>query len=108
MRSDMAKILVDWRRPPSRIPRGRDGRRFRDSSDAPFLPMTGGYRKLKILNENQRPLARYLEAQVNRPWNWVYRQICAVIDRRWPSRRGAGRGRVCQRDHPRRWPVTPQ
>ena len=82
MRSDMAKILVDWRRPPSRIPRGRDGRRFRDSSDAPFLPMKAGYRNLKSLNENMRPLARYLKAQVNRPWNSVYREICAVIDGR--------------------------
>lgn len=82
MHSELAKILLDWRRSPSRIPRGRDGRRFRDSSDAPFLPMKAGYRNLKSLNENLRPLARYLEAQVNRPWNSVYREICAVIDGR--------------------------
>jgi hypothetical protein len=82
MRPDMPKILVERPRPPSRVPRGRDGRRFRDASDAAFLPMKAGYRDLKSLNENLQPLARYLARQVNRPWNAVYREICAVIDAR--------------------------
>ena len=82
MRPDMPKILVERPRPPSRVPRGRDGRRFRDASDAAFLPMKAGYRDLKPLNENLQPLARYLARQVNRPWSAVYREICAVIDAR--------------------------
>jgi hypothetical protein len=82
MRPDMAKVLVERPRPASRVPRGRDGRRFRDASDAAFLPMKAGYRDLKSLNENLQPLARYLARQVNRPWNAVYREICAVIDAR--------------------------
>jgi hypothetical protein len=82
MRPDMAKVLVERPRPPSRVPRGGDGRRFRDTSDAPFLPMKAGYRDLKCLNENLRPLARYLARQVNRPWDAVYREICAMIDGR--------------------------
>ncbi|MGA3158169.1 MAG: hypothetical protein ABSE43_11410 [Steroidobacteraceae bacterium] len=78
----MPKILVERPRPPSRVPRGHDGRRFRDRSDAAFLPMKAGYRDPKSLNENLRPLARYLDRQVGRPWNHVYRDICAVIDGR--------------------------
>jgi hypothetical protein len=67
MRPDMPKILVERPRPPSRVPCGRDGRKFRDQSDAPFLPMKAGYRDLKSLNENLRPLARYVARQVGRP-----------------------------------------
>ena len=50
MRPDMSKILVERPRPPSRVPRGHDGRKFRDQSDAAFLPMKAGYRDLKSLN----------------------------------------------------------
>ena len=82
MRPDMAKIIVERPRPSRRDPRGRDGRRFRDSSDAQFLPMKAGYRELKSLNENLRPLARYLAQQTGRPWDAVYRDVRAVIDGR--------------------------
>jgi hypothetical protein len=82
MRPDMPKILVERPRPPSRVPRGRDGRKFRDQSDAPFLPMKAGYRDPKSLNENLRPLARYLKRQIGRPWDKVYSEVCAVIDGR--------------------------
>jgi hypothetical protein len=82
MRPDMSKILVERPRPPSRVPRGRDGRKFRDQSDAAFLPMKAGYRDPKSLNENLRPLARYLQRQVGRPWDKVYSEMRAVIDGR--------------------------
>jgi hypothetical protein len=82
MRVDMPKILVERPRPPSRVPRGRDGRKFRDGSDAAFLPMKAGYRDRKSLNENLRPLARYLARQVGRPWDKVYSEMRAVIDGR--------------------------
>jgi hypothetical protein len=82
MRPDMSKILVERPRPPSRVPRGRDGRKFRDQSDAAFLPMKAGYRDLKSLNENLRPLARYLQRHVGRPWDKVYSEMRAVIDSR--------------------------
>ncbi len=36
----------------------------------------------KWLNENLRPLERYLAANVGRPWDKVYAEICAGIDRR--------------------------
>lgn len=82
MRPDMAKIIVERPRPLSRTLHGRDGCRFRDASDAPFLPMKAGYRDLKEFNENLRPLARYLARQVGRPWDAVYRDVRAVIDGR--------------------------
>jgi len=82
MRPDMFKILVERPRPPSRVPRGRDGRKFRNRSDAAFLPMKAGYCDPKSLNENLRPLARYLERQVGRPWNKVYGEMRAVMDGR--------------------------
>jgi hypothetical protein len=82
MRPDMFKVLVERPRVRSRDARGRDGRKFRDQSDAAFLPMKAGYRDLKSLNENLRPLARYLERQVGRPWNTVYSEMRAVIDGR--------------------------
>ncbi|HXR89832.1 MAG TPA: hypothetical protein VN750_06060, partial [Steroidobacteraceae bacterium] len=34
------------------------------------------------LNENLQPLRRYLQAQIGRPWDKVYSEICARIDRR--------------------------
>jgi hypothetical protein len=34
------------------------------------------------LNENLQPLRRYLRAQTGRPWDKVYSEICAGIDRR--------------------------
>jgi hypothetical protein len=44
--------------------------------------MKAGYRDPKSFNENLRPLARYLERQVGRPWDKVYSDVCAVIDGR--------------------------
>ncbi len=82
MRPDMAKIIVERPRPPVWEPHGRDGRRFRNSSDAAFLPMKAGYRDRKSLNENLQPLARYLMRQAGRPWDAVYRDVRAVIDGR--------------------------
>ena len=82
MRPDMPKILVERPRPPSRVPRGRGGRKFRNRSDAAFLPTKAGYRDPKSLNENLRPLARYLERQIGRPWDKVYSEVRAVIDSR--------------------------
>lgn len=82
MRPDMPKILVERPRLRSRIACGRDGRKFRNRSDAAFLPTKAGYRNPKELNENLRPLARYLERQISRPWDKVYSEVRAVIDSR--------------------------
>jgi hypothetical protein len=45
------------------------------------LGMRAGYGR-PMLNENLAPLRRYLQAQIGRPWNTVFSEICARIDRR--------------------------
>ncbi len=44
--------------------------------------MRRGYRDQKSLNENLAPLRRFLGSQVGRPWNKVYADLSAGIDRR--------------------------
>ena len=80
MRQDMYKIIVE--RP--RKHKGNDARaaRRRDDFDGPTrLGIRAGY-GYRALNENLAPLRRYLQAQVGRPWNKVFSEICAGIDRR--------------------------
>jgi hypothetical protein len=80
MRTDMFKVLVER-------PRGYKGtdaranRRRDDFEGPPFLGMRAGY-GYRALNENLRPLQRYLRAQIGRPWGKVYSEIARTIDRR--------------------------
>jgi hypothetical protein len=76
MRDDMARVIVE--RP--RIPdiKSRKGR----PRSLEELPHHEGMRRPhllagegKTLNENLKPLQRYLERQVGRPWNKVYAEI---------------------------------
>lgn len=56
--------------------------KLRNDPDGPsFLGMRAGYGH-PGLNENLRPLRRFLEAQVGRPWNKVFAEISRGIDRR--------------------------
>jgi hypothetical protein len=80
MREDMAKVIVE--RPRIRPFSSRKGRR-RDPDDLPFRE---GFRRAaslrgdrKQLNENLKPLRRYLERQVGRPWNKIYSEIAAHL-----------------------------
>lgn len=80
MREDMYKVIVERPR------RGKDGdanaKRLRNDKDGPTrLGTRAGYGH-RSLNENLAPLRRYLHAQVGRPWNKVFSEICAGIDRR--------------------------
>jgi hypothetical protein len=80
MREDMYKVIVERPR------RGKDGcavaARLRKDFDGPMrLGMRAGY-GYRDLNENLAPLRRYLHAQIGRPWNKVFSEICAGIDRR--------------------------
>jgi len=80
MRIDMYKVIVE---------RPRHGKgdyfaaaRRRDDFEGPRqLGMRVGYGG-PWLNENLGPLRRFLFAQVGRPWNKVYSEISAGIDRR--------------------------
>jgi hypothetical protein len=87
MRPDMAKVIVERPRYGSRTrgtPKGyrRTLQRLGDEG----LPHREGIKRrhkgnTKSLNEHLGPLRRYLDAQVGRPWDKVFSEICAHIDR---------------------------
>jgi hypothetical protein len=81
MRADMFKVLVERPRRGKSWQGGAAARR-RDDLDGPMhLGMRQGYGHVG-LNENLAPLKRYLRAQVGRPWDKVFSEISARIDRR--------------------------
>jgi hypothetical protein len=82
MRDDMYKVIVERpRKKPWATP--KTARAYRNSEDAPpKLGIKKGYISRKWLNENLNPLKRWLESQVNRPWDKVYAELCENIDRR--------------------------
>jgi hypothetical protein len=87
MREDMAKVIVErprlkrwaWDRPKGRQRQlqryGEDGPPRREGIKAPWQGGT------KCLNEHLGPLRRYLDKQVGRPWDKVFSEICAHINR---------------------------
>jgi hypothetical protein len=87
MRPDMAKVIVERPRIGSRIrgtPKGYCRAIQRMADDGP--PRCEGMKRrhkhnIKYLSEHLGPLRRYLDAQVGRPWDKVFSEICAHIDR---------------------------
>ena len=87
MRADMAKVIVErprkkggaWNKPKGyqrRLRRhGEDGPPTREGIKARWQAHT------KDLNEHLGPRRRYLDKQVGRPWDKVFSEICARIDR---------------------------
>jgi hypothetical protein len=87
MRSDMAKVIVErprkkgrsWHKPKGYLRRlrryGEDGPPAREGIQACWQGRT------KYLNEHLGPLRRYLDKQVGRPWDKVFSEICAHINR---------------------------
>lgn len=80
MRADMAKVIVERpRRIERHTPRGRtvapDDQPSHEGMRARHVRNWGG----KVLNENLKPLRRYLAKQVGRPWNKVYAEISANL-----------------------------
>lgn len=83
MREDMFKVIVERPRLVHSNPTTSDGRLFRnDAGNGNRLGIKRGYNNRKSLNENLAPLKRYLEQQINRPWDKVYSEIRAQIDPR--------------------------
>lgn len=80
MRDDMDKVIVERPRHEDRWggPKGRRANRSHED-----LPAFEGIGKLKgntkSLNENLAPLRRFIQKQVNRPWNKVFSEISALI-----------------------------
>ncbi len=87
MRADMAKVIVERPRVGSRLrgkPKGyrRSLQRLAEGEEPTregIKRRCGGGRK--FLNEHLGPLRRYLNRQVGRPWDKVFSEICARIDR---------------------------
>lgn len=81
MRNDMYKVIVERPRRGGCTTYG--WRQLRDIEES---PRQEGLRKRhqdrKWLNENLRPLERFLASQAGRPWSKVYAEICEHIDRR--------------------------
>lgn len=81
MRDDMYKVIVERPRRGGITTHG--SRRYRNQEDRPTkLGMRRGHASRKWLNENLAPLKRWLAAQAGRPWDGVYSDLCANIDRR--------------------------
>ena len=80
MRNDMYKVIVE--RPRARKGDYVKAARRRDDFEGPSrLGMRAGYGR-PGLNENLRPLKRFLHSRVGRPWDKVMSEIAANIDRR--------------------------
>src|ERR1700722_17579253 len=86
MRADMAKVIVERPRGGSRVRGARKGylKRFHkvaleDQPKRERIEERGG--GTKSFNEHLGPLRRYLQAQVGRPWNKVFAEICAHLSR---------------------------
>jgi hypothetical protein len=80
MREDMYKVIVER---PRRWKDGYAGAaRLRNDYSGPTRLRTRAGYGYRNLNENLAPLRRYLRAQVGRPWDKVFSEICANIDRR--------------------------
>lgn len=86
MREDMHEVLVERPRGGMRTQfRPRKLRwerkcRSRDGDDALPARMPTGFATSKSLNENLRPLRRYLLRQAGRPWDKVHSEIRARLD----------------------------
>jgi hypothetical protein len=87
MRPDMAKVIVERPRIGSRrrgTPKG--SRRAAQRLGPDNLPRRQGIKRphqggTKSFNEHLAPLVRYLQKQVGRPWDKVFSDICAHVDR---------------------------
>lgn len=78
MRGDMPKVIVERRRlGGAKLARekflGDDERTLSKVGVKRHAKLRGGS---KMLNENLNPLRRYLEAQVGRPWDKVWAEVC--------------------------------
>lgn len=85
MRADMKQVLIErprrgWRSKHQRTNKPRvsdwDGEDMRVERVAPRPPRT------KYFDDLLGPLRKYLRAQIGRPWDKVFSEICASIDSR--------------------------
>lgn len=79
MRKDMAKVIVE--RPRRGGDRNKhNGRKARDYGDMPSKESMRKYHfDRKSLNENLRPLERFLKSKIGQHWDAVFSEICQQI-----------------------------
>jgi hypothetical protein len=90
MRSDFDKVLVerprlkrgDWLGGGKEVGFRQRLAHIADEVAPSKISMKVGHENRKWLNENLAPLKRFLRSNVGRPWEKVYSEICAGIDRR--------------------------
>lgn len=80
MRKDMFKVIVE--RPRRGGGFSSERRTQIDEDSRTHESLRWRHCSRKWLNENLRPLERYLEKQVGRPWDKVYSELSQGIDRR--------------------------
>lgn len=91
MRDDMFKVIVERPRAGSRNKFGnfRNTKNMKKYFDDEAAPAKIGTKRLvrhmigwnyKQLNENLRPLERFLRSKIGQKWDDVYSEICAKID----------------------------
>lgn len=87
MRADMGKVLVERARVGHSDRNRRKGyrkaaARALAAGDGPTREgMKARTPRTKYFNEHLSPLRRFLNARVGRPWDTVYAEICAHVDR---------------------------
>lgn len=86
MRADMAKVIVERPRKKgcaSKKPKGyqKAVRRYGEDGPPSHEGMKRRWERTKYFNEHLGPLRRYLDSQVGRPWDKVFSEICAHINR---------------------------
>ncbi len=90
MRADMGKVLVERPRLKRRSGDSRPAKGYRKETERALAAgdppnrerLTKRYGHIrKFFNENLAPLRRFLDANVGRPWNKVYSEICQHVDR---------------------------
>src|SRR5207245_497682 len=92
MRSDMKKVVVERPRGQSYVPNRKFGTRLRyipghDYEEQPKrVGISESYRNYgysaKWLTDLLGPLERFLRSSLGRPWNDVYSELCAGLDKR--------------------------
>ena len=85
MREDMAKVIVERPRIGSRDKKARKGYRKAMQrlrwDDQPRREGIGRRAASRALNEHLGPLRRFLFSRVGQPWNKVFAEICARVNR---------------------------
>lgn len=88
MRSDIAKVVIERPRYNHKDPSKKTGQRIHryypgdEYEDLPQREPASRGRGTKYFTDFLNPLERFLRSNVGRPWDKVYSELCAHLDRR--------------------------